>query len=72
MFAITVAVLPNTAMASTWRDMRESVLDLSQAISDLNISSLDAGLPALELSGTRARYGSTFKRVEENSRALTF
>lgn len=66
-FIIAVIAIPTSARASTCRDMGQSVLDLSQAISDLNISSLDAGLAALELSGTRARYGPTFKRVEDDA-----
>lgn len=67
--AIVVALIsaPTNASASTCRDMGQHVLDLSQAISDLNITSLDAGLSALALTGTRARYGPTFKRVEDDA-----
>lgn len=73
MRAVTVAIvvalisMPTIASASTCRDMGQNVLDLSQAISDLNITSLDAGLSALALTGTRARYGPTFKRVEDDA-----
>lgn len=58
---------PEASAAATCHEMSQPLLDLSQSINDFAISALDAGIAAMSLAGTRARYGPTFKRVEHDA-----